>query len=255
MVRTGNRDCRTSGFAARITLLAVFIPVMWSTKVLAQDAESDPADVDTVSYGTGAGLQILLTNSGFGLGGYYQHSVSKDVSLTFEMSLGSGKDEREVKFFSYIGRSYIPNKANYLLMLPISMGIQHRLFREAIVDNFRPYLQVTAGPTFGWEYPYFKDCDGDGRFDESVECEGGGFEKTYDSITSIVRGAPRFGFGGIVAVGAHFGSNRRLTQGVRIGYAFSYFFKEIELLDNSVENGVHRHFGSPTISLTFGRLF
>ena len=45
-----------------------------------------PADTGrTDPYGTGAGFQILLTNSGFGLGGYYHRSVGRDLRLLFEI--------------------------------------------------------------------------------------------------------------------------------------------------------------------------
>ena len=201
-------------------------------------------------YGSGAGGELLLTNSGFGLGGYYSRAIGPSTSFMAELSLGAGKDEREIKFFGY-GRSQIPRKANYLLMLPLQAGVQRRLFRNTIEDNFRPYLQLTAGPTLGWEYPYFDDRNGNGLLDDTGENP----ERTYDSFTALPKGHARLGLSGTLAVGAHFGLSRKVTQGIRIGYAFTYFTEAIQLLEEDVRAGAHRYFGTPTISLTFGRLY
>ena len=218
-------------------------------------SQSEQEIDDTNPYGTGVGLAIALTNSGFGFGGYYGHAIGPRTSIVAELQIGAGKDEREVKFFGYFGNSYIPDKANYFLMLPLQVGFQHRLFAESIEDNFRPFVQVMAGPTIGWEYPYFRDCDANGAYDPSVQCADGSTERTYDAFASFFRGHTVFGAGGVVAVGAHFGFSKKLTQGVRLGYTFNYFLNEVQLLETTVEGGRQRFFGSPTISLTFGRLF
>lgn len=207
------------------------------------DESGDRRQAET-EYGSGIGFQILLTNSGFGLGGYYHHAMSPSTSFMTEISMGAGKDERELKFFRF-GSSYIPNKANYMLMMPVQAGIIHRLFRDVIEDNFRPYIQATAGPTIGWEYPYFEDLNGDGEYDSE--------ERTYDSIGALPKGEFRFGLGGTIAIGAHFGLSKKMTQGVRIGYAFTHFFEGIQLLEPQIQKA-QNFFGTPTITLTFGKL-
>jgi hypothetical protein len=200
---------------------------------------------DDDPYGSGLGLQILLTNNGFGLGAYFHRAVSPGTSFMMEASIGAGKDEGEIKFFRF-GNSYIPNKANYLLMMPVQAGVIHRLFMDSIEDNFRPYIQVTAGPTIGWEYPYFEDENGNGQYDSQEE-------RTFDSIAAIPKGDLRIGLGGTLALGAHFGSSRKVTQGVRIGYSFTHFFDDIQLLEPQVQEA-QSFFGTPTITLTFGKL-
>lgn len=209
-------------------------------------AQTEPVSSESArEYGSGFGAEVLLTNSGFGLGGYYHRSVSDNTSIMAELSLGAGKDERELKFFRF-GTSFIPNKANYLLMMPVQAGMIQRLFRDEIEDNFRPYVQISAGPTLGWEYPYFNDANGNGRHDAGVE-------DTYDSIGALPKGEFRLGFGGTLAIGAHFGSSKKVTQGVRVGYAFTYFFEGIQLLEPQIQ-AAQRYYGTPTITLTFGRL-
>lgn len=205
-------------------------------------------------YGSGAGFTVLITNSGFGLGGYVQRSVTPTASLIAELNLGSGKNEREFAFSDFLGRRTIPNKANYLLVLPVQVGWQQRLFRDAIEDNFRPYVQVIGGPVLGWEYPYFEDCDGDGERSPEPVCEDGSAERIYDAFGSLGQGSLHLGVSGMIVVGAHFGLSRRVTQGLRVGYVVHHFFEGVQLLEPSVQ-GPQQFFGSPVISLTFGRLW
>jgi len=158
----------------------------------------------------------------------------------------SEKNEREVKFFGF-GQSFIPDKANYFMRIPVRMGIQKRLWEEYIEDNFRPYAQLAIGPTLGWVYPYFEDSNGNGTYESG--------ERRYDGFGSFFKGEARFGLGGMIGLGAHFGENKRLTQGVRIGYSFNYFFNGIQILEADDNSGPSRYFGTPSISITFGRLF
>src|SRR5690606_4058983 len=210
----------------RTALAALLLVSFSSVSSRAQDHPTDPTERRN-EYGSGIGFQILLTNSGFGLGGYYHRELTRSTSFMTEISFGSGKDARESKFFRF-GSSYIPYKANYLLMAPVQAGIIHRLFRETVADNLRPYVQVTARPTIGWEYPYFEDTNGNGRYDSSEE-------ETFDSIGALPKGDFRMGVGGTIALGAHFGLSKRVTQGVRIGYSLTHFFQGIQLMEPQVE--------------------
>lgn len=222
--------------------------------------EDAPAQETQNAYGSSLGAQVVLTNSGFGLGGLLRVGLGERTSFMTEVALGAGKDEREVAFFDRFGRKDVPNKAHYLLMLPVQFGLHRRLFRAHIEDNFRPYVQVSTGPTLGWEYPYFEDCNGDLQYDPNTDCNGDGTlqteegERIYDSIGAIPKGHLRTGLGGTVAFGAHFGFSRKATQGVRFGYTFTYFFDGIQLLEPQVREPQH-FFGTPSISVFFGRLF
>lgn len=242
---------RAHRFASGASLVVVCI-ALFAGPALGQNSEdpaSEPATETAAeagnTYGSGVGFQILLSNSGFGLGAYYYRAITSSTSFMSEISIGAGKDERESKFFRF-GSSYIPYKANYMLMMPVHAGVIHRLFSNVIADNFRPYVQATAGPTLGWEYPYFEDLNGNEQYDSRDE-------RTFDSIGAIPKGEFRFGLGGMVALGAHFGLSKRVTQGVRIGYSFTHFFQGIQLLEPQVQEA-QRNFGTPTITLTFGKL-
>ncbi len=243
-------------------LLAVLLSVPLAKAQPTRAAAADTAVIDTLEaprYGTGAGAAILLTNSGFGLGGYATARVGPATSLVAELSLGGVRDERETKFFG-IGGPTIQNKANYLMLVPLRLGIYQRLFRSAIEDNFRPYVHLSAGPTLGWVSPYFDDCNGNGRFDRSADCDGDGVlgegegEREHDVFSAFPKGHAQFGVGGQVAVGAFFGYSTRLSQGVQIAYRFDYFGEPVALLEERVKPA-QRYFGTPVVSFTFGRLF
>lgn len=233
-------DALPTRVLALFVLLALLV-----APAAAQEAAPAQDDPEKNPYGSGLGLEIVLTNNGFGMGGYLHQALGRTTSFMAEVSLGAGKDEQEMKFFGF-GRSYIPNKANYLLMMPVQIGIISRLFQESIEDNFRPFLQATGGPTLGWEYPYFNDANRNGTYDPN--------ERTYDGLGALTQGSLRLGVGGTLAIGAHFGLSKKVTQGVRIGYAFTYFFEGVQLLEPDVQPDPQHFFSTPTISLIFGRL-
>ncbi len=217
------------------------------------------ADTLAGQYGTGAGAAILLTNSGFGLGGYAAARVGPALSLVAELGVSGIRDERETKFFGYGGPT-IQNKAHYLAVVPLRLGVSRRLFRRQIEDNFRPYVQLGAGPTLGWVSPYFDDCNGNGQLDRSADCNGDGTtgaregEDEFDVFEAFPKGHAAWGVGGQIAVGAYFGYSTRLSQGLQIAYRFDYFPRAIALLERRVKKPQH-YFGTPVVSFTFGRLF
>ena len=211
----------------------------------------EPVEPDgPAHYGTGLGASLLLTNYGFGLGALYRGAVSETTSLVAEFSLGSGKDEREQEFFvGFFGDTVVPYKRSNFLMAPLHVGVERRLFRAAIEDDFRPFVQVLAGPALGFQWPYFDDVNGNGLRESD--------ERKLGTLAGIGDGSFRLGVGGTVALGAYFGASRRNTQGFRIGYVGSYFFREVELLEPrpEVERPNQHFFGTPVVSLHLVRLF
>lgn len=200
--------------------------------------------VDSLAQGRAYGLQVVLTNSGFGLGGYLSGELQSGRRISLEVLLGATKDEREVAFFDRLGGRDVPNKANYLLELPFQVGIERRLFENRIEDNFRPFVFVSAGPLIGWTYPYFDDANDNRILDVG--------EKTFDVISGIGRGHIEPGVSAGIFFGAHFGPPQSTSQGVRIGYRLSYYKNPIALLEESIKPP-SRRIGTPVISVYFGR--
>jgi hypothetical protein len=217
--------------------------VFWLA-VLTCSAGSTAAQTDSLRVQQALGLQVVLTNSGFGLGGYVSRGLPRDLRISFEASIGAAKDEREVAFFDRFGRRDVPNKANYLLEIPFQIGMEKRLFRSRIEDNFRPFILATGGPLLGWAYPYFEDKNRNSLLDDE--------ERTFDLISGISKGhlEPGASFG--LYIGAQFGEPGKSSQGVRIGYRLSYYKNPIALLDASIKDP-SRRIGTPVITVYFGR--
>jgi len=223
-----------------ILMLALIIPLAAAAQPTRQ-TKTPPRN----AYGSGFGLNIALTNSGFGLGGYFMRSVSTTTSLLADFMITTVKDEREQRLFNFFGESIIPNKQTYLHVLPFHLGFQTRLFKNSIEDNFRPYLHFSGGPTFGWVSPYYDDDNGNGRRDIS--------ENIHDIISAFPKGHAEYGVGGSFALGANFGISKKVTQGIRFGYSFQWFPNGVQLLE-PYASPMEEFFGTPTITLTFGRL-
>lgn len=191
------------------------------------------------------GVQVVLTNSGFGLGAYRTRQLTVDYALSMEVTLGAVKDEREVAFFDRFGRRDVPDKANYLLEIPLQIGVEKRVFRTKIEDNFRPFIHASAGGIIGWSYPYFDDKNRNGTRDEG--------ERTFDVISGIPNGHVEPGIGGGIFIGAHFGDPVSSSQGVRLGYRISYYRDPIALLERGIKDP-SRRIATPVIIVHFGRI-
>lgn len=222
--------------ASCLLALALAGPSAWA---------QDPFADSTSSSAWGYGGEVLLTNSGFGLGGYLARGLWGSTTMTLEANVGSAKDEREVAFFDRFGQRDVPNKANYLIEIPFRIGLERRFFQDKIEDNFRPYLHVSGGPVVGWKYPYYDDENGNGVHDDE--------EPTFGMISGIGRGGLEPGVSGAVAIGANFGQDGGLSQGVRMGFRFSWYRNRIDLLDRHIKEPVHT-IGTPYITVYFGRL-
>ncbi|MDA0379115.1 MAG: hypothetical protein O2899_06445, partial [Bacteroidetes bacterium] len=153
--------------------------------------------------------------------------------------------EREVAFFDRFGNRDVPNKANYLLELPVQVGAERRLFASRIEADFRPFVSVAAGPVLGWLYPYYDDENKNGLFDEG--------EPTHDVISGLAGGSLRTGMALSAHFGARFGPLNRPGYGVRFGYRVTRYRERIALIDASIQEP-QRRFGSPVITVYFGRL-
>lgn len=228
----------------RRNLIGAVLFICGTLSASAQYAVRPPARPVTppVNFGNTMGLGINLHNSGFGINGFISKSINPNLAFTAEISLRSEKDEKEEKFFDWWGNSIIPGKLNYLMLIPAQVGIQKRLFADDIDDNFRPYVQASAGPTLAWLSPYFDDDNQDGEWQSS--------ERLYDSIASIPHGKAYFAVAGGAAMGAQFGKSRRSLQAFRVGVDMTYVPKEVKLMETST--GQHL-FLTPSISIIFGR--
>lgn len=155
----------------------------------------------------GGAFRIFITSYGFGMGGFYRYQFDETFAYQLELELSPGKDEREFEEYDYYGFSYTRNKINSLLLIPLTNAVTYRLFKNDIVENFRPFLTAGVGPLFGYTYPY-----------------------KGDSFSGIGDGSWKVGFTGFVGFGADFGMNFTSLQGVNFKYTVNYLPGGVPLL-------------------------
>jgi len=179
------------------------------------------------------GADILLSNNGFGLAGFYRHQYTRDLSGTVTLGVAESKDDNEVEYYDYWGQSYVPGKINRFLMIPILVGVQYRLFADDITDSFRPYVNAGAGPTLVLASPYSKE------YFNSL-----GYARTHYTL------------GGYVGIGAFFGSDIGSLSGINLRYYFVPFASGIESLQDAAGRiGKKKEFGGFFITINLGSAF
>ena len=193
------------------------------------------------------GLDIMLSNNGFGAGGFFRHEFSDVLSGFAQLAISDVKDDGEVEYFDqYTGQSYTPGKINRILLIPVTFGAQYRLFKDDIVDNFRPYISAGMGPSMILVAPYSHPT-------QIVGPDGSTF--TYynqiDFFSSLKKGQLKYTLGGYIGAGAYFGLDKGSLTGVSIRYYYVPYQPGVESLE-----GVRlRRFGGFYITLNFGSLY
>jgi hypothetical protein len=161
------------------------------------------------------GLDVLVSNDGFGLGTFYRRQFTEDLSGFAMFSVSESKEDREFEFFDqFTFQSFTPGKLRRFLVVPLTAGIQYRLFREDIMDNFRPFVNAGVGPTMIFSAP-FADLtyDANGRLARATQVE---------FFKSLGRGQAHYTASGFIGVGANFGNEASNVFGVNFRYYFTY---------------------------------
>ncbi len=179
------------------------------------------------------GVDILISNNGFGLGGFLRHEYSEDLSGTMTLAFSEAKDNNEVEYVDYYGQTIVPGKINRFILVPLHVGVQYRIFAEDILDNFRPYINAAIGPTLVFSSPYAREF-----------------------FNSLGYGQAHYTIGGYVGLGAFFGSAHESLSGVNIRYYFEPIQKGLDSMQNS-DGSIERKkdFGGFFITFNFGSLF
>jgi hypothetical protein len=171
---------------------------------------------DQEPYNNVWGLDILISNDGFGLGTFYRRLFTPDLSGVISFSVSESKDEREVEQFDpYYQVSYVPGKLNRFLVVPLTIGVQYRLFREDIVATFRPYVNAGAGPAMIYQMPFVE-------FTQNAD--GGTDVQQVDFFKSIGSGHPYWTVSGFLGLGANFGTDGSNVFGINFRYYFTNLY-------------------------------
>ena len=172
------------------------------------------------------GMDLMFGEGGFGLGTFYRRQLSGTFTGFVDFSMSETKDEREVTYVDYFGNTYTPNKVNRAFQLPVTFGIQYRLFPESLMDNFRPYINLGVGPTLILTTPY------DTEF-----------------FTAFKFAHANYAVGGYIGLGSNIGASKSNLVGLNVRYYYSYVFGPgIEKL----QDDFRKEIGQLAITLNIG---
>jgi hypothetical protein len=227
-------------------LFLSFLPQVALAKTAATDSAGTAQDVK------GAwGVDVMVSDGGFGLGLFLRKELSPDLAWFTTFSVSESKDDHEIERFDpYTGLSFTPGKLNRFLVLPLYSGVQYRLFRDEIMDTFRPFVNAAVGPTMIYEMPFAKVTPVPGGYADAQQ---------VDFFKAIGQGQMHYTLGGYVGFGAQFGSERGSVFGVNFRYYFVYLLSgSLPSTYNIVSGGVadtKREFGGIVITLSLGSTF
>lgn len=175
------------------------------------------------------GIDLIFSNSGFGVGTFYQYNITKNLFSFASLYISGARNTDEVEFYDWdTGETFIPNKINRLYMFPMTLGLQQYLFTDLISESLRFFLQLGAGPTFILSTPY---------------------EREFFNAFSYGKFYTRFGT--FLGIGADVGAGSSLLT-VNARY---YYIPFGENGLESILNSPIKDFGGLFLSLSFGTRF
>jgi hypothetical protein len=150
------------------------------------------------------GLDLMIGEGGFGLGGFYNHSYSNRLTGFIDFSISESKHDKEVERYNIYGYPLpIYGKKNRVFVIPFNAGMQYRLFYNSLTDNLRPYISAGVGPTIFVTTPAIEE-----------------FFKSFGDAKA------HFGVGGYVGFGANFGLSANNLTGINIRYYINQLFND-----------------------------
>lgn len=171
-------------------------------------------------------FDLHFSEGGLGIGLTFNKEITPTTSLFADLMFSESKDAQEFEYYDYYGNVYVVGKKNRVFIMPLNLGLKYRLFKDDIVDNFRPFVQVALGPAMTITTPY-----------------------KYEFFTSFKFAQARYTLGGSIGLGAYFGFDRKNPVGISVKYQFIHFFNEgIE----NLEGFTRKDLGGIFITLNFG---
>ena len=268
--------------------LIFFITVLpAAAQVIEPEVERTTRDISVLSdnYNRGFGINIVMNNFGFGLGGEFRQVIAPQMEFTASLRATGLRDASEQTFTDFFfGQQIVPNKYQRAFAFPLILGLRQRIFANAIQDDFRFFVSAGMGPAASFSYPYFDDAENYGyRFtgNELVLINEELFRMQSSQVNDIFSGLNQgewhWGAAGEFKISLDIGSNFSRLNSIDFGYYFYYFPNGIQLMmpnqpvfrtdvprpdilkldeqDNLVFDPFfesQRFFGSPQITFTFG---
>jgi hypothetical protein len=150
-----------------------------------------------------AGLDLLFSIGGAGVGFYYMRDLGWDLFAYTNIYMYMPKNTDEIEYYDAYGQTFVKDKINRVFAFPVTIGLQKLLNFEDLGDSFVPYLNTGLGPSFIITTPYERE-----------------FFNSLGYTTSYVR------FGMFFGAGLNFnfqGVNNRILQGLYVRYCYVPF--------------------------------
>ena len=149
------------------------------------------------------GMDLILSEGGFGIGSFYRMEFNNVWRGVINLSISGAKDPGQVEYVNrWTGQRFTPGKVNDFSLIPLTIGVQRRLFQENLFDNVRPYLTAGVGPTMVYARPYNPSKIG--------------------FFKSLRLGQVHYTVSGYIGFGTYIGSKKKIG-GASIRYYFVYF--------------------------------
>ncbi|MCA0388916.1 MAG: hypothetical protein LCH52_10520 [Bacteroidetes bacterium] len=175
------------------------------------------------------GLDLMIGEAGFGLGGFYRKDLSEELTWFTDFSISEVKDDREFEYIDYWGRIIVVGKKNRIFQIPFSTGFQYRLFKESLTENLRPYISIGVGPNLIVTTP---------------------FEKEF--FSSFGSAQAKIALGGYAGLGANFGINKKNLLGLNVRYYYAHLFDGgVEGMEGIMKQNISGIF----LTITLGTMF
>ncbi|MEX2602012.1 MAG: hypothetical protein WD355_10205 [Balneolaceae bacterium] len=183
-------------------------------------------------YKSGIGFNTVINNFGFGVGVEFRRVLSSRLEGFGTLRLTGLRDVREQTFTDiFFGQQTIPNKYQRAFAFPLTFGVRQRLFADRVQDDFRFYASLAAGPVLTYSYPYFNDSNENGfRENDEIYRWFGYFEETNDVFTGMGSGDWHLGLAGEFKISLDVGDNFSRLTSIQFGYLFYYFNDGVQMM-------------------------
>jgi hypothetical protein len=272
----------------RISLLfAALFTVLSSMQMATAQTQIDEPELvveDRVStplnrhYQSGLTFDFVVNNFGFGIGGQYRKVLAPQMEGIINTRITGLRDASEQTFTDvFFGQQVVPNKYQRAFAFPVMLGLRKRLFADDVQDQYRFFVSASAGAVAAFSFPYFNDRNDNGYREQFND----NFEQVNDIFTGWGEGDWHFGAAGEFKIGVDVGRNFSNVTSIEFGYYMNYFPDGIQMmtptqpdLRENIAPGeppfqsdsegnlllepyfdAQKFFGTPQITITFGRLW
>ena len=185
------------------------------------------------------GLDITLTEAGFGFGGFFNEYISNDLLVFASLYITGARNSDEFEMWDVYNQRYqVQNKINRLFRFPLTFGLQYFMFQDKMSESLQPYISAGIGPTFIISTPYTVDRIPNG--------EVVGWFASFNEADLYTK------LGGFIGVGANIGNIANSILSVHIKYYYVPFG------ENGLESVIGlpiTNFGGVFLGLSFGTTF